>query len=191
MTPVFLTVDTEFAWRHHAAGLSTEAIYTRSIEPAGVGLSYQLAVLARHRLKACFFVDPMPAPVHGIAPFRRMIAAILDAGQEVPRQQQVDLDGEGAVRGQAAAEAGAHEQPRRAPAAGVLAGPGEALQQRPQHEGADEIDQQGGQRKTGGERQPGLGREADRGARRPTEDHPADEGRLAVRRSRVGHGGRR
>ena len=83
MTPVFLTVDTEFAWRHHAAGLSTEAIYTRSIEPAGVGLSYQLAVLARHRLKACFFVDPMPAPVHGIAPFRRMIAAILDAGQEV------------------------------------------------------------------------------------------------------------
>jgi peptidoglycan/xylan/chitin deacetylase (PgdA/CDA1 family) len=82
-TPVFLTVDTEFAWRHHAAGLDCDAIYARSLEPAGVGLGYQLAELARHDLKACFFVDPMPAITFGLAPIRRMIETILEAGQEV------------------------------------------------------------------------------------------------------------
>lgn len=82
-TPVFLTVDTEFAWRHHAAGLDCEAIYAKSLEPAGVGLGYQLAELARHDLKACFFVDPMPAITFGMAPVRRMIETILEAGQEV------------------------------------------------------------------------------------------------------------
>ena len=82
-TPVFLTVDTEFAWRHHAAGLDCAEIYARSIEPAGVGLSYQLAELARHDLKACFFVDPMPAMVFGLDPIHRMVETILAAGQEV------------------------------------------------------------------------------------------------------------
>lgn len=82
-TPVFLTIDTEFAWRHHAAGHDLEAIYARSIEPAGVGLSYQLSALARHGLKACFFIDPMPAMTYGLAPIRRMVDAVLMAGQEV------------------------------------------------------------------------------------------------------------
>ncbi|MCU6453650.1 polysaccharide deacetylase [Sphingomonas sp. A2-49] len=82
-TSVFLTVDTEFAWRHHAAGLDAAAIYARSIEPAGVGLAYQLERLARHGLKACFFVDPMPALVFGLEPIRRMIDAIRSADQEV------------------------------------------------------------------------------------------------------------
>lgn len=82
-TTVFLTVDTEFAWRHHAAGHDVDGIYRRSLEPAGVGLAFQLAALRRHGLKACFFVDPMPALVFGIAPVRRMVETILDAGQEV------------------------------------------------------------------------------------------------------------
>lgn len=82
-TPVFLTVDTEFAWRHHAAGLDVEAIYERSLEPGRVGLSYQLATLAAHGLKACFFVDPMPAFAYGLKPVARMVEAILAAGQEV------------------------------------------------------------------------------------------------------------
>ena len=82
-TRVFLTIDTEFAWRHHAAGLDVETIYARSIEPAGVGLGYQLERLAAHGLKACFFVDPMPALVFGLAPVKRMVETILAAGQEV------------------------------------------------------------------------------------------------------------
>lgn len=83
VTPVFLTVDTELAWRHHRAGLDSDAIYARSIEPAGVGLGYQLEQLRAYGLKACFFVDPMPALAFGLAPVRRMVDTILEARQEV------------------------------------------------------------------------------------------------------------
>jgi peptidoglycan/xylan/chitin deacetylase (PgdA/CDA1 family) len=107
MTPVFLTVDTEFAWRHHAAGLDLDAIYARSIEPAGVGLRYQLALLARHRLKACFFVDPLPAMVFGLEPFRRIVGTILDAGQEA--QLHLHPNWAGAQAGDLGATSGGFE----------------------------------------------------------------------------------
>ena len=48
-----------------------------------MGIAYQLATLARHELKACFFVDPLPALLFGIDPVRRVVAPILAAGQEV------------------------------------------------------------------------------------------------------------
>ena len=83
MPHVFLTIDTEIAWRHHAAGLPADEVCRRSFEPGGVGLHHQLALLARHGLKACFFVDPLPALVYGLAPVRRVVEAILAAGQEV------------------------------------------------------------------------------------------------------------
>ncbi|MFZ5747557.1 MAG: polysaccharide deacetylase [Pseudomonadota bacterium] len=82
-TRVFLTVDTELMWRHHAAGLDAETIFARSIEPARVGVSWQLARLADHGLKATFFVDPMPALIYGIDVVKRMVAPVLEAGQEV------------------------------------------------------------------------------------------------------------
>ncbi|MES2339092.1 MAG: polysaccharide deacetylase family protein [Pseudomonadota bacterium] len=82
-TRVFLTIDTELMWRHHAAGLSADAVVQRSLEPAGVGVTYQLAMLARHGLKATFFVDPMPALVHGDDWLRDVVRRIVDAGQEV------------------------------------------------------------------------------------------------------------
>ena len=82
-TPVFITIDTEFAGRHYTAGFDVETIYERSIEPAGVGLTYQLERLAAHGLKACFFVDPMPAMVFGLDPVRRIVDTILTAEQEV------------------------------------------------------------------------------------------------------------
>ena len=83
MSGVFLTIDTELAWRHHAAGHDGATVVARSLEPAGVGIAHQLAVLARHALKATFFVDPMPALVFGLEPFARLVSAILAAGQEV------------------------------------------------------------------------------------------------------------
>ncbi len=82
-TLAFLTIDTELAWRHHAARLPVDQIYARSIEPAGVGLGYQLAMLRRYQLKACFFVDPMPAMRFGIDWLRRVVEAVQAAGQEV------------------------------------------------------------------------------------------------------------
>jgi len=81
--PVLLTIDTELTWRHYAPDAGWQTNFERSIEPAGVGISYQLEVLARHGLKACFFVDPMPALLYGIEPIRRIVAPILAAGQEV------------------------------------------------------------------------------------------------------------
>lgn len=82
-TPVFLTVDVEIVWRHHVHGLDPATLYERSFEPAGVGVSYQLALLSRHGLKATFFVCPMPALLYGLEPFRRIIDTIQSAGQRV------------------------------------------------------------------------------------------------------------
>ncbi|WP_454884528.1 polysaccharide deacetylase [Sphingomonas oryzagri] len=82
-TGVLLSIDTELTWRAHRDGASWLENYARSIEPGGAGISYQLAMLATHGLKACFFVDPLPALLFGIDPIRRMIGTILDAGQEV------------------------------------------------------------------------------------------------------------
>jgi peptidoglycan/xylan/chitin deacetylase (PgdA/CDA1 family) len=80
---VLLTVDTELTWGNHARGAGWEENLARSFDPAGVGVPYQLRLLREHRLKACFFVDPMPALVYGIEPIRRMVEPILAAGQEV------------------------------------------------------------------------------------------------------------
>lgn len=82
-TGVLLTIDTELAWRHHAAGASWQQNFERSIEPAGVGITYQLRQLAKYGLKATFFVDPMPALVFGIEPIRQIVETVLKAGQEV------------------------------------------------------------------------------------------------------------
>ncbi len=82
-TRVLLTIDTEFTWRPGADLSRWETAYERSYEAAGVGVPYQLGLLAQHALKACFFIDPMPASIYGVDPIRRMIEPILEAGQEV------------------------------------------------------------------------------------------------------------
>jgi hypothetical protein len=80
-TRVLLTVDTELRWDWRDS--SWQENLALSFDPAGVGVAYQLQRLAAHGLKACFFVDPMPALVYGIEPIRRMVEPILAAGQEV------------------------------------------------------------------------------------------------------------
>jgi peptidoglycan/xylan/chitin deacetylase (PgdA/CDA1 family) len=80
---VLFTVDTELTSGHFGRGLGWEEALARSYDPAGVGIPYQLRVLADHGLKACFFVDPMPALLYGLDPVRRMVQPILAAGQEV------------------------------------------------------------------------------------------------------------
>ena len=82
-TRVLLTVDTELLWRHYVRGRGWRENLRLSYEAAGVGVPWQLETLRRHRLKAVFFVDPMPAEVYGIEPIRRMVEPILAAGQEV------------------------------------------------------------------------------------------------------------
>ncbi|RIA37749.1 polysaccharide deacetylase [Hephaestia caeni] len=115
-TPVFLTVDTELAWRHHATGLDAAAIVERSLDPAGVGVRHQLDRLAMHGLKACFFVDPMPALVFGLDWLKPLVATILARGQEVQLHLHPNWAGARAGDGGAAharfemVEYSAHEQ---------------------------------------------------------------------------------
>ncbi|HEX8241242.1 MAG TPA: polysaccharide deacetylase [Allosphingosinicella sp.] len=80
-TPVLLTIDTELRWDWR--GSSWQDNLALSFDPAGVGIAYQLDRLAAYGLKACFFVDPMPALHYGLEPIRRMVEPILAAGQEV------------------------------------------------------------------------------------------------------------
>lgn len=83
MTRVFITIDTELMWRHHSANLDADTIVQRSLEPAGVGIGWQLDQLRRHCLKATFFVDPMPCLLFGTEWMKRVVGAILNEGQEV------------------------------------------------------------------------------------------------------------
>jgi hypothetical protein len=82
-TRVLLTIDTELRWDWRLSGASWQENLELSFDPAGVGVGYQLERLAAYGLRACFFVDPMPALLYGIEPVRRMVEPILAAGQEV------------------------------------------------------------------------------------------------------------
>ncbi|KQX18053.1 MULTISPECIES: polysaccharide deacetylase family protein [unclassified Sphingomonas] len=82
-TRVLLTIDTALYGPRVADGAQWQAAYDRSYQAAGVGVGYQLRILAQYALKACFFVDPMPACAYGIEPIRHMVDPILEAGQEV------------------------------------------------------------------------------------------------------------
>jgi hypothetical protein len=77
MTQVLVTVDAALGWTSHARGES----WRQNLSASGV--PRQLELLRDHGLKACFFVDPMPALVYGIEPIRLMVEPILAAGQEV------------------------------------------------------------------------------------------------------------
>jgi peptidoglycan/xylan/chitin deacetylase (PgdA/CDA1 family) len=90
---VLLTIDTELFLGRYRQGEDWQANFALSVEPAGVGLSYQLGKLARHGLKAVFFVDPMPALVYGIEPIRAMVDPILAAGQEIQLHLHPAWDG--------------------------------------------------------------------------------------------------
>jgi peptidoglycan/xylan/chitin deacetylase (PgdA/CDA1 family) len=77
MTQVLLTVDTALSWAAHDRGASWRENLAASFDPR------RLDLLRDHGLKACFFVDPMPALVYGLEPVRRMVEPILAAGQDV------------------------------------------------------------------------------------------------------------
>ncbi len=60
-TRVLFSVDVELTWGCYRRGGSWQDNLALSFDPAGVGVPHQLGVFAQHGLKACFFVDPMPA----------------------------------------------------------------------------------------------------------------------------------
>lgn len=87
MTALLITVDTELSSSLQQRGVSLDDNVRRSIwaEAGGQahGIGWQMEVLDRHGLTGIFFVDPMPALVHGADFLEPIVQAIVTRGHEV------------------------------------------------------------------------------------------------------------
>jgi len=87
MTALLITVDTELSSSLHQRGVSLTDNVSRSIwaEAQGQahGIGWQMDMLERHGLKGVFFLDPMPALVHGADFLAPIVEAIESRGHEV------------------------------------------------------------------------------------------------------------
>jgi peptidoglycan/xylan/chitin deacetylase (PgdA/CDA1 family) len=87
MTVLLITVDTELSASLHQRGISLEENLRRSIwaeaQGQAVGIGWQMDLLDRHGLKGVFFLDPMPALVHGADFLKPVVQAIVRRGHEV------------------------------------------------------------------------------------------------------------
>lgn len=87
VTNVFITIDTELAAGLERRGYSLDYNYGISIDArcasGAYGAAYQARRLSEARLKAVFFVDPMPALLHGADFLRPLVEELLTFGHEV------------------------------------------------------------------------------------------------------------
>ena len=87
MTKVLITVDTELSAGRQGRGLSARANFESSIlarcGDGDFGVGWQMDQLEAHQLKGVFFVDPMPALVHGEQIVADIVGPIVDRGHEV------------------------------------------------------------------------------------------------------------
>ena len=84
---VYITVDVEYAGMAHIGGAKAAQIPDASMECVvdgkSMGLSYVVALLARHGLKGTFFVEPMARYHFGEKALARTVEILLAAGQDV------------------------------------------------------------------------------------------------------------
>jgi peptidoglycan/xylan/chitin deacetylase (PgdA/CDA1 family) len=87
MTALLITVDTELSSSLQQRGLSLEENVQRSIwgqaQGQAHGIGWQMDVLDRHGLKGVFFLDPLPALIHGADFLTPIVTAIVARGHEV------------------------------------------------------------------------------------------------------------
>lgn len=87
MTKVLITVDTELSAGLQGRGSSARANFESSIlgrcGDGDFGVGWQMDRLDAYGLKGVFFVDPMPALVHGEQIVADMVGPIVDRGHEV------------------------------------------------------------------------------------------------------------
>lgn len=87
MAIVLITVDTELSAGQQQRGLSARANFESSVLgrcPSGdFGIGWQMETLDRFGLKGVYFVDPIPALVHGEDVIADIVRPIVDAGHEV------------------------------------------------------------------------------------------------------------
>lgn len=108
MTIVYLTIDTEYAFRlPGVGGPGTRAEnFARSIAcqtvGGAVGIHHQMDILDRYGLKAVFFVDPMPALLWGVNAVADVVLPIVARGHDVQlhcHTEWLEYDHEGALAG--------------------------------------------------------------------------------------------
>ncbi|ASY44041.1 MAG: polysaccharide deacetylase family protein [Pseudomonadota bacterium] len=87
MTALLITVDTELSASLQQRGVDLDDNIRRSIwaEAQGQahGIGWQMDMLDRHGLKGVFFLDPLPALVHGADFLTPIVTAIVERGHEV------------------------------------------------------------------------------------------------------------
>lgn len=108
MTIVYLTIDTEYAFRlPGVGGPGTRAEnFARSIacetSAGAAGIHHQMDVLDRYGLKGVFFVDPMPALLWGVEAVADVVRPIVARGHDVQlhcHTEWLEYDREGALAG--------------------------------------------------------------------------------------------
>lgn len=87
MTALLITVDTELSASLHQRGVGLDDNVRRSIlaeaQGQAVGIGWQMDLLDRHGLKGVFFLDPLPALVHGADFLKPIVEQIVGRGHEV------------------------------------------------------------------------------------------------------------
>lgn len=87
VTRAIISFDTELSAGLHQRGHDARANFESSIlgrcREGDFGIHFQMDVLERYGLKGAFFVDPMPALVHGPSIIRDIVAPIVARGHEV------------------------------------------------------------------------------------------------------------
>lgn len=87
MTALLITVDTELSALLHQQGASIADNVARSIwaetRQGAFGIGWQMEVMERHGLKGVFFLDPLPALVHGADFLSPIMKEIVGRGHEV------------------------------------------------------------------------------------------------------------
>ena len=87
MTALLITVDTELSSSLHQRGVSLADNVARSIwaeaKGGAYGIGWQMDLLDRHGLTGVFFLDPLPALVHGADFLAPIVRAVVGRGHEV------------------------------------------------------------------------------------------------------------
>ncbi|WP_420145749.1 polysaccharide deacetylase family protein [Sphingobium sp.] len=87
MTALLITVDTELSSSLHQRGMGLDDNVDRSIwaraQGGAFGIGWQMDLLDRHGLKGVFFLDPLPALVHGADFLKPVVGEIVGRGHEV------------------------------------------------------------------------------------------------------------
>lgn len=87
MTRAIISFDTELSAGLHQRGMDAHANFESSIlgrcREGDFGIHFQMDMLERHGLKGVYFVDPMPALVHGPSIIRDIVQPIVARGHEV------------------------------------------------------------------------------------------------------------